>query len=270
MFMDFDTFGLPYTFPNPPRLFDSRGGKHPGHPHAGSFFALVGAESQPEGYEVCCPCGSFGNRAGSTSRASSSGGASSARRPGRHDPSAQPRSLAGRRIHLSLPRWATSSPCASGLQSVIGRYWAFTAKYPIEAYSTARDVPASARVRPVFGTARRPFRPHAHNLGQVIEELILTQGRLGCAPLARGSLRERVPPMVELLGGPPGELLRLHERIAQAWLIIWAHQDPLTPIEDAFPALQRLLDNPRATIRSWEHRTISPDTTIYVGFLREH
>jgi hypothetical protein len=57
MFMDFDTFGLPYTFPNPPRLFDSRGGKHPGHPHAGSFFALVGAESQPERYEVCCPCG---------------------------------------------------------------------------------------------------------------------------------------------------------------------------------------------------------------------
>jgi pimeloyl-ACP methyl ester carboxylesterase len=153
---------------------------------------------------------------------------------------------------------------------VIGRYWAFTAKYPIQAYSTARDVPASARVRPVFGTARRTFGPHAHNLGQVIEELILTQGRLGRTLLARGLLRERVLPVVELLGGPPGDLLRLHERIAQAWLIIWAHQDPLAPIEDAFPALQRLLDDPRATIRSWEHRTISPDTTIYVGFLREH
>ena len=28
-----------------------------------------------------------------------------------------------------------------------------------------------------------------------------------------------------------------------------------------------LLDDPRATVRSWDHRAIGVSTTIYVGFL---
>jgi hypothetical protein len=86
---------------------------------------------------------------------------------------------------------------------------------------------------------RRPavlFAPSSHQLGQVIEPLVLTQGRLGRTPLAAVSLRERVLPRVELLGGSADDLARRRERIAQGWLIIGAYQDPLAPTEDAFPA----------------------------------
>ena len=151
--------------------------------------------------------------------------------------------------------------------SVIGRYWDFPAKYPVEAYVSARDVIQQVQV--YVRDSGRPavlFAPSSHHLGQVIEQLVLIQGRLGRTPLAPGSLRERVLPRSELLGGSADELARLQDRIAQGWLIIWAHQDPLAPTEDAFPALRRLLDDPRATVRSWDHRAIGVRTTIYVGF----
>lgn len=154
--------------------------------------------------------------------------------------------------------------------SVTGRYWDFPAKYPVEAYASARDV--IREVQAYVRDSGRPavlFAPDAHRLGQVIEQFVLIQGRLGRTPLAPGSLRERVLPRSELLGGSADELVRLQDRIAQGWLIIWAHQDPLAPTEDAFPALRRLLDDPRATVRFWDHRAISDRTTIYVGLLRE-
>ena len=153
--------------------------------------------------------------------------------------------------------------------SVTGRYWDFPAKYPVEAYASARDV--IQEVQAYVRDSGRPavlFAPSSHHLGQVIEQLVLIQGRLGRTPLAPGSLRERLLPRVELLGSSADDPARLHERIAQGWLIIWAHQDPLAPTEDAFPALRRLLDDRRATVRSWDHRAIGVRITIYVGFLR--
>jgi hypothetical protein len=152
--------------------------------------------------------------------------------------------------------------------SVTGRYWDFPAKYPVEAYASARDV--IQEVQAYVRDSGRPavlFAPSSHHLGQVIEQLVLIQGRLGRTPLVPGSLRERVLPRVELLGSSADDPARLQDRIVQGWLIIWAHQDPLAPTEDAFPALRRLLDDPRATVRSWDHRAISSRTTIYVGFL---
>ena len=154
--------------------------------------------------------------------------------------------------------------------SVTGRYWDFSAKYPVEAYASARDV--IREVQAYVRDSGRPavlFAPDAHHLGQVIEQFVLIQGRLGRTPLAPGSLRERVLPRSELLGGSVDELVRLQDRIAQGWLIIWAHQDPWAPTEDAFPALRHLLDDPRATVRFWDHRAISDRTRIYVGLLRE-
>jgi hypothetical protein len=154
--------------------------------------------------------------------------------------------------------------------SVTGRYWDFPAKYPVQAYASARDV--IQEVQAYVRDSGRPavlFAPSSHHLGQVIEQLVLIQGRLGRTRLAPGSLRERLLPRVEILGGSPDELLRLHDRIAQGWLVIWAHQDPLAPTEEAFPALRRLLDDPRVTRRSWDHRAIGVRTTIYVGFLEE-
>jgi hypothetical protein len=155
--------------------------------------------------------------------------------------------------------------------SVTGRYWDFPAKYPVAAYASARDV--IQQVQAYVRDSDRPavlFAPSSHHLGQVIEQLVLIQGRLGRTPLTPGSLRERVLPRSELLGNSADELARLQDRIAQGWLIIWAHQDPLVPTEHAFPALQRLLDDPRATVRSWDHQAISAGTTIYVGFLAIH
>jgi hypothetical protein len=152
--------------------------------------------------------------------------------------------------------------------SVTGRYWDFPAKHPVEAYASARDV--IQQVQAYVRDSGRPavlFAPSSHHLGQVIEQLVLIQGRLGRTALAPGSLRERVLPRSELLGASADELARLQDRIAQGWLIIWAHQDPLAPTEDTFPALRRLLDDPRATVRSWDHRAIGVRTTIYVGFL---
>jgi hypothetical protein len=154
--------------------------------------------------------------------------------------------------------------------SVTGRYWDFPTKYPVAAYASARDV--IQQVQAYVRDSDRPavlFAPSSHHLGQVIEQLVLIQGRLGRTPLAPGSLRERVLPRVEILGGSAGDLARLQERIAQGWLIIWAHQNPLAPTEDAFPLLRHLLDDPRATVRYWDHRAISTRTTIYVGFLRD-
>ena len=155
------------------------------------------------------------------------------------------------------------------LLSVTGRNWDFPAKYQVEAYAAARDV--IQQVQAYVGDSERPtvlFAPSSHHLGQVIEQLVLIQGRLGRTRLAPGSLRERLLPRVDLLGGSPDDLALLQDRIAQGWLVIWANQDPLTPTEDAFPALRRLLDDPRATVRSWAHRAISVRTTIYVGFVR--
>ena len=155
------------------------------------------------------------------------------------------------------------------LLSVTGRHWDFPAKYPVEAYATARE--AIQEVQSYVRDSKRPavlFAPSSHHLGQVIEQLVLIQGRLGRTPQAPGSLRERVLPRSELLGGSADELGRLHDRIAQGWLIIWAHQDPSAPTDEAFPALRRLLDDPRATVRSWDHRAIGVRTTIHVGFLR--
>jgi hypothetical protein len=154
--------------------------------------------------------------------------------------------------------------------SVTGRYWDFSAKYPVEAYASARDV--IQEVQAYVRDSARPavlFAPSSHHLGQVIEQLVLIQGRLGRTPLAPGALRERLLPRVELLGGSTDDLALLQQRIAQGWLIIWAHQEPLAPTENAFSALRRLLDDPRATVRSWDHRAISARTTIYVGFLEE-
>ena len=154
--------------------------------------------------------------------------------------------------------------------SVTGRYWDFPAKYPVEAYALARDV--IQEVQAYVRDSGRPavlFAPSSHHLGQVIEQLVLIQGRLGRTPLVPGSLRERVLPRVELLGSSADDPARLQDRIVQGWLIIWAHQDPLAPTEDAFPALRSLLDDPRATVRSWDHRAISARTTIYVGFLEK-
>lgn len=152
--------------------------------------------------------------------------------------------------------------------SVTGRYWAFPAKYPVEAYASARDV--IQQVQAYVRDSGRPtvlFAPSSHHLGQVMEQLVLIQGRLGRTPLAPGSLRERVLPRSELLGNSADELARLQDRISQGWLIIWAHQDPLAPTEDAFPALRRLLGDPHATVRSWDHRAIGVSITIYLGFL---
>jgi hypothetical protein len=154
--------------------------------------------------------------------------------------------------------------------SVAGRHWDFPAKYPVEAYGAARNV--IEQVQAYVRDSERPtvlFAPSSHHLGQVMEQLILIQGRLGRTPLASGSLRERLLPRVALLGGSTDDLALLQQRIAQGWLIIWAHQDPLAPTEDAFPALQRLLHDPRATVRSWDHRAISAGTAIHVGFLDE-
>ena len=155
------------------------------------------------------------------------------------------------------------------LLSVTGRNWDFPAKYPVEAYAAARDVIQQAQV--YVRDSGRPtvlFAPSSHHLGQVVEQLVLIQGRLGRTRPAPGSLRERLLPRVDLLGGSPEDLALLQERIAQGWLVIWANQDPLTPTEDAFPALRRLVDAPRATVRSWDHRAIGVRTTIYVGFVR--
>jgi hypothetical protein len=116
--------------------------------------------------------------------------------------------------------------------SVTGRYWNFPAKYPVEAYASARDV--IQEVQAYVRDSGRPavlFAPSSHHLGQVIEQLVLIQGRLGRTALAPGSLRERVLPRSELLGASADELARLQDRIAQGWLIIWAHQDPLAPTE---------------------------------------
>lgn len=154
--------------------------------------------------------------------------------------------------------------------SVTGRYWDFPAKHPVEAYASARDV--IQEVQAYVRDSGRPavlFAPSSHHLGQVIEQLVLIQGRLGRTPLVPGSLRERVLPQVELLGGSAADLTRLQDRMGQGWLIIWAHQAPSTPTEDAFPALRRLLDDPRVMVRSWDHRAVSARTTIYVGFLQE-
>jgi hypothetical protein len=151
--------------------------------------------------------------------------------------------------------------------SLTGRYWDFPAKYPVEGYASARDV--IQEVQAYVRDSHRPtvlFAPSSHHLGQVIEQLVLIQGRLGRTPLAPGSLRQRLLPRVEILGGSPNELRRLQERIVQGWLIIWAHQEPLPPTQDAFPALRRLLRDPRASVRSWHHLAMGTRTTIYVGF----
>jgi hypothetical protein len=151
--------------------------------------------------------------------------------------------------------------------SATGRYWDFPAKYPVAAYASARDV--IQQVQAYVRDSGRPavlFAPSSHHLGQVIEQLVLIQGRLGRTPLAPGALRERLLPHVELLGGSADDLARLRERISQGSLIIWAHQEPLTPTEDVFPVLRSLLDDPRATVRSWDHRAIGARTTIRVGF----
>jgi hypothetical protein len=118
-----------------------------------------------------------------------------------------------------------------------------------------------------LGRPRVLFIPTAVLTGQVIEQEILVYGWLNTKPLDGVSLRSHLLPNVLSLGGSPGDLERLGALIDQGWVVIWARPANTPPVQEEYPALRRITDNPDVVMRTFEHNALGIPRIISVGYV---
>lgn len=151
--------------------------------------------------------------------------------------------------------------------AVMSQGWKIAAAVPAAEYERAKQTIGD--VQRYVESVQRPrvlFIPDNNWTGQTIDQIVLFHGRLGLGDVSEGSLRNRVLPRAEMIGGSEWELQELRRRILAGHMIVWADQEGRLSATETFPVLQ-LLERENVVFRSWTHEALGPGRRIYAAFI---